>query len=720
MANIMPAVGPGMKDAFPEIEQSVRIRRLWDIPIEFDHGEVFIEEKVFAAEPSILDVFTLPLAEGDPKTVLDAPLSLIISQKVSRDRYGEESPIGKTLKLSGEHEFQITGVLADIPLTTQIRSDFIVSYSSLEKIGENTDSWTAIFQDYTYLLLHAEADPGEIEQKIPGLLASNLEPDIAKMYELQLQPLSSIFLNSKLSYELPPQGNLGYIYVFSSVAALILIIACMNFINLATARTSHRMREVGVRKVLGAFRGQLIRQFLSESVLLTVLSMVFGIMLFEFVKPLWESFLGREMAINLYGDPILFLAMLGMIVIVGVLSGSYPAFILSRSRPAAVLKDDRSRKISRAVVRKVLIASQFVIAIMLLCATFVVFKQINFSATSDLGFDHDNIVLIDVEEGISDEIRQTIKNEIINNNLAVSAAISNIAPGENRWTLTQVRPENKRDDDPTLILSFYADDGFLNTFGIDLIEGRNFSQAAGAESKNSIIVNEEAVREFGMENPIGFRFFAKSEEYQVIGVVKDFNTHSLHNQIMPCMISSSKSDNRLLSVKMHSNDIQEAIAGIRVVWNDIQPNSPLEYKFLDDAIKENYNDEEKIGYLFSAFSIMAVFIACLGLFGLAAFMAEKRTKEIGIRKVLGASVSSIIQLLFKEFLILAVISTALACPIAYFAMSRWLEEFAYRTGIGIEVYALAGGITLSIALATVSYQAIRAACANPVQALKYE
>jgi putative ABC transport system permease protein len=720
MASIMPAVGPAVRDAFPEVERMVRMRRLWDLPVEFEPNHIVEVKNCYAAEPEFLKIFTLPLRQGNPETALEAPFSVIISERLANTYFPGENPIGKTVQVKEEMEAQITGVFERIPANTQLRSDFVVSYSTLERIGEDTQSWTKLFQDYTYVLLREGVVAAEVEQKIPSLLAQQVGEDKAKSYILQLQPLGQIYLQSDLSYELPPNGDPAYIYVFGCVAFLILLIASINFVNLSTARVSHRVREVGIRKVLGAFRLQLMKQFLSESILLTLVSMALGIALFEIARPQLEAFLQRQLEINLYGDPLLLLSILALIIVVGVLSGSYPAFVLARFQPSFILRGQVFGTRSKSFLRRILVALQFIIAIALLCVTFAVYKQIDYALTSDLGFDNKNILLIEAGEGISPEKQELVKNEILKSGLASTVTIADCAPGENRHSLYHVRPQSKLDEDPTFLHGIRVDPDYLSTFGIELVKGRNFSREFAADAGNSILINQVAVGEFEIDEPIGSKFYLGDKAYEVAGVVKDFHSHSFHEQIVPIALFAAEKDRRVIAAKLPPDFTSQTIAQTEKIWNRIVGEVPFEYSFLENVMSDNYEEDRKLGTLFTAFSLLTVFVACLGLFGLSAFSAERRTKEIGIRKALGASVANIVRLLSKEIVILVIIAGAIAFPVAYLAISRWLETFAYRTDITLTIFLLSGLVVLIIAVATVSYQSIKAALANPVDSLRYE
>jgi len=724
MASIMPAVGPAAKEAFPEIERVVRIRRLggrlWTLPLEFKQDGMVEEREGLAAEPDFLKIFTLPLKEGNPQTALEAPYSVIISQELGELHFGNRSPIGKTIRVKEEYDLQITGVFEKIPANTQLKTDFVISYSTLEKIGMDTQSWTDLFQDYTYVLLREGANPAEIEKKLPALLQQHMGEDEAKNYLLQLQPLKHIYLHSNLSYELPPNGDPIYLYVFGCVAFLILLVACINFVNLSTARVSHRVREVGIRKVLGAFRFQLVRQFLSESILLTLISMVFGVALFEMAKPRLEAFIEQQLEISIFGDPLLLLSMFAMIVIVGLLSGSYPALVLSRFQPSSILRGEVFGTRSKSFLRRFLVAFQFIIAIALLCVTLAVYQQIDYALTTELGFDNKNILLIDAGQEVSPEKQELVKAEILGSGLASSVTVTDCAPGEPRHHLFGLRPQDKLDQDPTLLHGMRVDPDYLSTFGIQLVKGRNFSQEFAADAGNSILINQVAVREFEMDEPIGFKLYLSDQECQVVGVVRDFYFHSFHEEILPMALFAATKDRRLIAAKLPPDFTSQSITDVEKIWNRIAPEVPFEYSFLEDVTSKNYEDDRKLGMLFTAFSLLTVFVACLGLFGLAAFSAERRTKEIGIRKALGASVTSIVRLLCKEIVILVLIANAIAWPVAYLTIGRWLETFAYRTHITCTLFLLSGSLVLIIALATVSYQSIRAALANPVDSLRYE
>lgn len=719
MAPIVSGLGPALREAIPEIEKVVRIRREWDVNFVFENNESMIASKVFMAEPELLEIFTLPLHAGNPGTALNAPYSVIISQDIKQKYFLNRNAIGEKISANDSIEFTITGVFERIPANTQIRSDFVLSYSTLDKTGKDTNSWTELFKDYTYVLLNKNADPKIVENKIPDVIAQKIEPEMAKRFQLQLQPLKDIYFESYLSYELPPHGNFTQILIFAGIAGLILIIGCLNFVNITSARTINRIKEVGIRKVLGAYPIQLVKQFLTETTIITLCAMTLGIIIFEIFRPLMESFIGRNLEIDLYRDPILLLSIFGMITFVGIFAGSYPALLFSRFRPTLMINKGSGSSTKKSTIRRIMVAAQFIMAIVLICATMAIYQQINFCVTSDLGFDKENMLCIDVEELSSDKVL-LLKNEILRQTSAEYATMSDMHPGEDRNYLYSVKPENKMDEDPTYMHGVRIDNDYFTTYGIEIINGRGFLAESGDAGNNNILINEASIRTFEIDDPIDFQFMINGKQYSVIGVVKDFHQHSLKNEIMPMAFFNSSKGTRILGLKMPEQNSQSVTDKIGPIWEEIEPGIQLEYRYLSDALRESYNDEKKTATILTLFSSLAIFVACLGLFGLAAYNTEKRTKEIGIRKVLGAKVGEIIRLMVREYIIIILISGIISLPIANYIIGRWLEEFAYRMDVDWQLYLMAGVVTLIVALFTVGYQAIKAAITNPVDAIKYE
>lgn len=721
MASIMPALGPALRESVPEIEKVVRIYRFWDLPVELPNGDKITASKAFAAEPEYLEIFTFPLKYGNPGNALTEPFSILISEEIADKYFPDQNPLGMTVTVDDEHELSITGVIKDSPDNSQLKSDFVLSYSTLEQIGQDTKSWTELFSAYTYVLLNSSADPKTVDTKISEVIAAHVGEEEVGHFQLQVKPLKDIYLHSDWSYELPPDGDVAYVYIFAVVAFLLLTIACLNFINISTSQATRRVKEVGIRKVLGAFRSNLVKQHLTESMIVTIISMFLGIALMELAKPQLEIFLERPLELNLTSDPVLILSVFAMIAVVGLISGSYPAYLLSRYTPSAIIRGQILGDASRSTLRRVFVTIQFIIAISILCATIAIHNQVDYSLNTDLGFDEENVVLIDVSaENITYEKQKLLKNEILSGTPVLSAALTYCTPGENRWSLYSMRPENKLDEDPTFMHVISADADLLKTMGLQIIEGGNISNSDAPESKTRILVNKMALDYFAMENPIGFTFHAGERVFTVVGVVDDFHQHSLQHEIMPIGIFPLSAKTRLLAAKLPPGRISETLAEIKQVWEKINPEAVFEYSFLKDSMLENYKAEKKLGTLFTVFSSLTLFVGCLGLFGLAVFSTEQRVKEIGIRKVLGASMVNILGILSRETIFLVIAANIIAWPIAYYIISGWLETFAYKSPIRWQYFVTAGLIALLISLATISYQAVKAAISDPVKTLKYE
>ncbi len=720
MAPIMSGLGPVLPEVCPDVEKSVRIRHIGESPVEFSSETIIQAEHLLAAEQNIFDIFTLPLKEGNPGTALAAPYSVVISKKVADTYYPNENSLGKYIVLFDSMTFTITGVLEEQPSNTQIRSDYFLSYSTLSKIGFETESWTNLLSDYTYVLMRPGADPSNTEALFAGIFEKNVEPEYKNRFNLRFNPLNDIYLYSDLSNEFDPHGSPRNIYIFSSIALLILIIASINFINLSTARTTHRTKEVGIRKVLGAFRGQLIGQFITESVILTTISLMVSFVWFEIGRPVLESFIERDLTFTVFTNPILIAASITMILVVGIVSGSYPALALSRYRPSVVLRLKSKMSSSKSVLRRFLVVFQFTIAITLIAATMAAYKQIDYSLSSDPGFDNKNMLVLELDSEVTIEKANLLKQRILSTGISDKVTKMGSPPGAAYLSLFSVQPENSPEGQMTMMHGVNVGYDYFENLGLELVEGRTFSRDISGDTIDAIIINEAAVREYNIENPIGFRFIRRNSEFRVIGVMKDFHIHTYKREIMPTLLTMSMDNTGLIGVKLSPDEIPTSVAGIKDVWNEIFPDRRLNYRFLDSFISESYQDEQKISTLFMAFSLIAIFVACLGLFGLTAFMAEQKTKEIGIRKVLGASVTSLIHLLFREHILLIGVSNIIAWPIAYYLISYWLESFAYRTDIGIVLFGAAGLLTLLIALSTISFQAVKAAVANPIDAIKHE
>jgi len=718
-ANIMHPAGPALKETMPEIEQQVRIYQDRDVQIEFGHDQFIVETQFLMVDPEMLEVFSIGLINGNRATALSRPNSLIISQSIRESFFPNRDPIGQTVRIHDDVEMMITGVMNDMPDNTQLKTNFLASYATLETMGEDLTTWQGWWgKAYTYLLLSEEVDLASIEARIPDLLTVHLG-DKAEEYRLELQPLQSIYLNSHLSNELDPRSSMETIYIFSGIALLILVIACMNYINLTTARTAHRTKEVGIRKVFGAGRWQLAHQFLAESVIMVTLAMAAGLVVFELTIPALEQYAGRPLSIGLMESPIVWLAGPSLILLVGLIAGSYPAIVLSRLHPQEVLKNRAIASTGRFSLRRVLVAFQATSAIILMCFTFGINEQIEFAGVADLGFSHENILLYEFPDKASNEKKVLFKNELRNLGLS-SLTMATAVPGENRTNLWSLHPESY-DEGKKVMFNYYGgDNDYVKTLKLELVAGESWDSEAYSNDPNIVLINETAVKTMGIKEPIGFQLMRPDNSYTVIGVVKDFHAHPLNREIQPTVIRHRNERGRVLALELPDENQAQMKTQIATVYEEVFSEKAPDAMYLGNLIAERYDDFRKLMYLFSVFSVLGVFISCLGLLGLSAFAAERRTKEIGVRKVIGASVHQIVSLITREFVVLVALSSVVAWPIAYYFLTGWLEDFPYRVELNGWLFLVPTMIALAVASVTVGSQALRAARSNPVDALRSE
>ncbi len=719
-ANIMHPAGPALKETMPEIEQQARIYQDRDVQIEFGRDQFIVETQFLMVDPEMLEVFSIPLINGNRATALSGPNSLIISQSIRESFFPNTDPIGQTVRIHDDIELMITGVMGDMPDNTQLKTNFLASYATLESMGEDITTWEGWWgKAYTYLLLPEDVDLASIEAKIPDLLTVHLG-DKAEEYKLELQPLQSIYLNPDLSNELDPRGSMETIYIFSGIAMLLLVIACMNYINLTTARMAHRTKEVGIRKVFGAGRWQLAHQFLAESVIMVTMAMAAGLAVFELTVPALEQFAGRSLSIGLMESPIVWLAGPSLILLVGLISGSYPAIVLSRLRPQEVFKNSSFQSTGRFNLRRVLVAFQATCAIILMCLTFGINEQIEFAGAADLGFSHENILLYEFPDKASNEKKVLFKNELSRHGLS-SLTTASVVPGENRTHLWSLHPESYDEGKKVMFNFFGVDKDFVKTLKLELVAGESWDSEEYSNTPYKVLINETAVKTIGIKEPIGFQLMSSENSFTVIGVVKDFHAHSLNFEVRPSVILLYQDDiGRVLALELPDENQTQMKTQIASVYEEVFSEKAPDAKYLDDLISERYDDFRKLMYLFSVFSLLGVFIACLGLLGLSAFAAERRIKEIGVRKVIGASVSQLVMLITREFIILVALSSLVAWPIAWYFLTGWLENFPYRTELNGWLFLLPTMIAIVVATVTVGSQAFKAARSNPVDALRSE
>jgi len=690
----------------------------------------FNEDRFFFADQAIFEVFTFPFLTGNPKTALTKPNSVVITAETKNKYFGEADPIGEVLTLDSLR-FEVTGVIHDIPRNSHVKFDFLASMARIEK---------STYSVLTYVLLDKNTSPIESEKKLLDIFKKySANYGLSDGLRHHLQILTDIHFHSHLEWEIEPNSQIVYIYIFSVVATFVLLLACINFVNLATAQSAQRAKEVGMRKVVGASRKQLVSQFIAESILLSLIALGFAIILVECALPFFNEVVHKALVFR-YNDNLLFL--IGFAALVGLVAGSYPAFFLSRFQPAPVLKGKFHLGSAGYALRKGLVVAQFTIAIVLIVATVVVFNQLDFVRNKNLGITEDAVVITVIRDKETQRRYQTFKNSIIQHPNVLKAAASSTVPGRTMETslpkMLYILPgaEEVPVADKDAANTFFVDEDFLETFEIEIAAGRNFSKNFPTDVASGLILNDAALKMFGWKSPqeaIGkeLRYWQRGyKSAMVIGVTKDFNYNSLHSSIDPLVIRLLDPQNPIypiiihapgvMSIRVRSKNISETIDFIAKKWEEIDSNHPLEYFFLDQSLDKLYQADQRLGQIFGYFSVLAIFIACLGMFGLASFTAEQRTKEIGMRKVLGASVSQIILLVSKDFTQLVVVAFVVAAPIGYLVMNRWLQNFAFRVEIGVWTFVSVGFMALIIALVVVSYHSIKAALTNPVNTLRYE
>jgi putative ABC transport system permease protein len=722
-----PPLAATLSGNFPEIEKTARL--IHDQGVRIKKGNEYIqEEKVVYADSEIFGVFTLPMIAGDPKTALTEPYTAVITESTAKRYFNTTDALGKTLTLSSNANYKITGVIHDIPSQSHFKFDFFLSLAA--RADAKSNEWSN-FSYTTYILFKPGASPKQLEGKLTGMLKNNMGSNYSRLeksgnyFHLNLTPLTDIHLLSNRQYELGANSSITYIYIFSAIALFVLLIACINFMNMSTARSANRAKEVGVRKVLGSSRKYLIAQFLSESILVTVAAAVVAVLAALALLPLFNQVSGKELFITAQTILWLFPSLLVIIVVVGILAGSYPAFYLSAFQPISVLKGKISTGFKGGNFRNFLVVFQFAISIFLIIGTLVIYGQLNYIQHKDLGFDR-NQVLVIKNVGVIENAK-TFKQEVKQLAGVANASLSGFLPtGVVRAPDGVFR--NKTPDPKNALFTevWPIDEDYLNTMGMGISKGRNFSNQLSTDS-SAVIINETAARMLGFaNNPLDKKIYRPTEvpnqplkEYHVIGVVKDFNFSSLRDNISPVVMLLAN-DNGALSIKIHAKNLPAFVAQVEHKWNSLSPNQHFEYSFMDEDFNTAYRTEHRTGKLFLIFTTLAVLIACLGLFSLAAYAAEQRNKEIGIRKVLGASVSAIVAMLSKDFIKLVLISFAIAAPLAWLVMHKWLQGFAYRQNIQWWVIVAAGAGALAIAFVTISTQSFKAAVANPAESLKGE
>jgi putative ABC transport system permease protein len=720
--------GPAMVDEFPEVEETVRLK-VPDSRWTLRYGDLkFFEKGFYFADPTFLDVFDVEMVVGDPETALAAPYSVVLTEEMANKYFQDDDPLGKIISADIWLELTVTGIMKKHPSSTHMDYDFLVNFETLLKALEppgrlsygDLNRWQN-FRIHTYLLLDEHAVPELIEGKMPAFLSTHLG-SMAKTpgveFSPYLQKISDIHLRSHLEGEIGPNSNESYVYIFSAVAVFILLIAAINFMNLATACAANRAKEVGMRKVVGAAKTQLVGQFLTESILLTFLAAGMALAFVLLMLSEFNGLAGKNIPVTEILNLQTLFPLAGLSSLLGLISGSYPAFYLTSFRPVEVLSGKLRLKSPGGHLRKILVVVQFAISVFLIVGLSVVSSQLNYMRNRNLGFDKEHIIAVPLSDWYVRNTYESYKNILLSHRNIMSVSGASSIPG-GIFSIGLFWPSGSTINEALSVQMLFVDYDFIETFGMSLLEGRDFSREFAADMDRALLLNEEAQKRFGFKTPQ--EAVLNPMRRPVVGILKDYHFKSLHQEIEPFVLQLDSPDSFYwVFLRVKGEDIPESLAFARDEWQKANPNHPFEYTFVDENYDMLYRSEMKLSRLSGYFTGVAIFVACLGLFGLSSFMALQKTKEIGIRKVLGASTGNIVMRLANEFMVLVLLASLVACPLAHYAMSRWLLSFAYRINIGLWLLFIATSLALFIALVTVSYQSIKAAFADPVDSLRYE
>ena len=722
-------MGPAVTQTIPEAEQAVRIVGLGDTTVKYGEKE-FREDRILFADPAVFSVFDFTLIAGHPGSALAATYSAVISEKTARKYFAAENPVGKILKFGTGHTYTVTGVMKDVPRNSHLMFDFLCSFATY--MAENKDTaerWGSI-GTFTYVLLAPGTDSRSFLEKINRLSDEKIGNDLKKIggsIKVSLQPLRDIHLRSNFELDMAETNDVATVVLFAGVALFILLIACINFINLTTARFANRALEVGLKKTMGATRGSLIRQFYSETFVVAFLAASGAFLFTALALPWLNSISGQEFPYSVLSSPFFLLSIVGFTVLVGILAGSYPALYLSSFAPVQTLKGKLKAGAASATFRRVLVVGQFTVSIALIIGTFTVFKQLHYLRNKHLGFNREQVIVMPLPDK-GNVSPNTARNEFAAISGIADAALSSDVPGLN-FSMQNFVPQGLTEKEAVLMQTMAGDDRYLPTLGLTVVKGRNFSADMKTDPAEAVLINETAAARLGWPDPLGKALDVGGHSTDgkrvprfktIVGVVKDFHTRSLREKIEPLVIDNSPENFQLLSLRFAGQDVAGIMIALKEKWRRFFPEVAFDSFFLDETFARMYRAEERLNKIFTSFAFLAIFISCLGLFGLAAYMTERRTKEVGIRKTLGAPVSGIVFLLSREFGKWVLIANVISWPLAYYFLSSWLKGFAYRADLGIFTFIASGLLALLVAWLTVGYQAIRAARANPVDSLHYE
>jgi len=724
------AIGPTFKKEFPEIEEFVRFRGIETSYLTFKNKQ-FYEDNLYYTDSSIFKVFKHKFIKGTPDKALTEPNTIVLTESLAKKYFGDDDPIGKVINLSNILDCKVTAVIEDVPENSHLKFNGLISLESYSRIiGEQmynelgTIHFWAI-RLFTYVLLKENTSIETINNKFPAFHDVHIEPISKRLngtFKLLSTRLDKIHLYSDLGWDLP-NGDIKTVYIIAIIAIFILIIAAINYMNLATARSTHKAKEVGIRKVIGAYKARLSRLLIGESIILAIISFILSIVIVEALLPIFNTASNKDLSFEVYSNPVAYVILLLVTIFIGLVAGSYPAFYLSSFRPVVVLKGVVSTGRKSGILRKLLIVFQFTISIAMIAGTIIVHRQMDYIKTQDLGFTKENVMVIRATDTTFKKEMKVFKNKLLQNPNIYNVSTSNNVPGSGSY-MDVFLVEGKEKMEEQLMSFIQIDYNFIDLMGMKIIKGRNFSKKFGTDQEQGVIINWKTAQKLGWnENALGKEIHQRSYEthiYKVIGVVEDFNFSSLREEIGPIIFLLEKHPEDLLTIRMNPKNKGKTIAYIDDLWHKMNPKEPFKYDYLEDMINEMYETDDQLQSLIGYFAILSIFISLLGLFGLSSFITEQFSKNIGIRKLLGASIRSIVYLLSRDFLQLILIAFIIATPIAWLAMNSWLENFAYRINIQLFWFILTGFVVLLIAQLTVIAQTIKTALTNPVDVIKYE
>jgi putative ABC transport system permease protein len=734
--------GPTLVASYPKIQQMVRFRNPGDLAVRKGNVHVLDHHFVFA-DSTIFKVFTLPMIAGDPNTALNNPHSIVIDESAARRYFNSTDVIGRTLEvgINNKQILKITGVIRDMPEQSQFHFSFISPLREAYNFNDPSDNDWVSNPYYTYILVQPGTTRAEVQKDVDEVVNLHISPALQGMFHTsgadlekagnhfrcRIFPFTDVHLRSNKSGELEANSNIQFVYIFSAIAVLILLIACVNFMNLSTARSANRAKEVGIRKVAGSTKGHLIIQFLTESVLLSLFSLVLALFIAVLLLPMFNQLAGKSLHPDALFSSRLLTILILLVLLVGCLAGSYPAFYLSSFQPIDVLKGKIAAGFKSSWLRSSLVVFQFFISIGLIVSTLVIYRQLHYIRNKEVGFNRDQVLVIHDTWPLGQEGTTNLRKDLLTlAGVTDATATPDIPTVDGQyWQEGWFRDATLDARKAILMTTLRVDDHYVPTLGMQIVKGRNIDLAQFPTDSTAIILNEAAVATLGVKDPLHLILYNhddlfKTITYHVVGVVKDFNYNSMHDKIHPLLMVVNTYNWSTMAVRFHTNDVFSLVRQVESKFHAVKQGVPFSYTFMDNDFDKLYHAEQQTGQIFITFAVFAILIACLGLFGLVTYAAEQRTKEIGIRKVLGARVASIVGLLSKDFTILVGIATLIAFPVAWWAMYKWLETFAYRTEISWWIFLVAGAVALAIALLTVSIQTVRAALANPIKSLRSE